>query len=290
MDVFEFLNFDCQKFDGENCLFNEAAVTNDHFTARDQKIAIWKNVRDEIVSFFNGEVIPALQRASLVYNISNSNENDPHSVFLTSHRSASDSDRIDPYSTFEDQANAFVHLDKLHHRESDCLRFYPFILNFHQQIQFVTIMKPEVLEKYIQVISKWLNTLYFCRFDEKCPDNTCGCHEEYFHRVFNRINHNNLTVQKVLSHSSPCEFVRSKLFGKLYQKCIEILRDLDNFIPSYSEIFASSPQKFLHFLTSDFLDFNFSISRVSGATTVSVQNENDRFMSVYLHKKYDFCD
>ena len=246
---------------------NDSNIFQD-FTESDQKIYIWKKARNDIITFFDQEFIPSLQRASALWKISYSETKD--------------------FDNFEDQANAYVHLDKLNFKESDCLRFLPFISNFHKQIQFVTIMKPEVLEKYIGVIRKWLKSFYFCRFDTKCTDSKCRCHEEYFQRAFNRINFNNLSLAKLFAHSKPADFFTFKLFGKLIEKSIEILRDLDHFIPPYSEIFGSKSEKFLDLFFHKFPDLDFSISRASGVTSVTVQNDFDRFNSALFSQKYTF--
>ena len=128
-------------------------------------------------------------------------------------------------------------------------------------------------------------SFYYCRFDENCQDISCKCHLEYYQRAFNRVNHNNLTTEKLFKQPNPNYFFKMKLLGKLYKKCIQILRELDNFIPTYTEIYETSPHKFLT-LFSDILTTDFSISRVSGVTQFTVCDDCDRFQSSFLSTCY----
>lgn len=274
MDIFDFLNLSPDyglSENSENWKIGQKQGLDvvDHFNSEERKTEIWKQARDGTKFFFENEFLPYLKKASEIWC-----------------RTC----KIEDWDNrnFEDQANAFIHLDKLQFKEPECLRFYPLILNFHQQTPFVSILKPEVLNKYTQVISIWLKSFYFCRFAANCQDVSCKCHLEFYQRAFNRINHNNLNTEKLFSKQNPPFYFKMKLFGKLYLKCIEILRNLDNFLPTYTEIFQKNPKTFFEIVSSPTFSYpiDFTISRVSNVTTVSAQDDPDRLNSVHLQSMY----
>lgn len=178
-------------------------------------------------------------------------------------------------------SNTYVRLDKLYSIQEDALRFLPRLEQYLCQTHGRFFLHKDIHGKLDSLINSWISTLYFCRYGN-CHDN-CVCLEDWFSRSMARPALKNYNYEQLLTEETPWLILQNKIFGPIIKRSIQILAEIDNYIPVYEKIYNFNTVSLLNLLS--FNRINFQITHRDGFIYLNIDGQNDRFRIKEIRSK-----
>ena len=85
----------------------------------------------------------------------------------------------------------------------------------------------------------------------------------------------NHTFQSLVLEDLPGHTLRNKVFGNLVSRAIDILEEVDQYLPTYEQIYNHNTTALLNVLTYN--KVNFQVTQTDGFVYLNVKNHNDKF-------------
>jgi len=241
---------------------------DDLFQAVDLTIkkTMWSQARDGLRDFMLKNFLPSLNFASQLNQMS--------SAILGPNNTPRDLE-------MSDIATVYVRLNKLNSIQEDALRFLPRLEQILCHTQGKFLLYKDVHAKLDALINSWISKLYFCRYGN-CHD-SCLCLEDWFNRSMARPVLKHFNYQQLMTEETPWLVLQTKIFGPIIRRSIQILTEIDQYLPAYEKIYNFNTVPLLNLLS--FQKVNFQITHRDGFIYINIDGQNDRFGIKVLRNK-----
>ena len=174
---------------------------------------------------------------------------------------------------------AYIKIQNLKNDHENPFKFWNQIQELFLTTSGEIFLNDEIRRKLFHLIRTWINSLKLC-MNLSCNDQ-CPCLSNWFNRGMKYFD-KSYTFDNLLNEETPVMTYFDYIFGTIYRRISEILKEIDNYIPCYSDLFQTNQSNLLDILHKSLKGYQLNFK--DGYFYFYVEQQGDRFGSKLINE------